>query len=162
MFGDRLILEEVCVRMDDKRRIVIPKFTGVTKGDKLAFFYTSDFKGIKAYNFADVQKAITKLYELLEKNSTTKMCQFAKTALEKLELYSAGYGVTDMQGRLTLPSCASQKINLGENNELVFVAGTIDSIEIYPNQESYIKSKQFRTNNNVNELRLVLNRKVDK
>ncbi len=156
MFGDTLILEESNAKLDNKRRIVIPKFTGVSENDKLAFFYTADFKGLKVYHLSTVKESLLTLANMIQDDIPFQKYILVKKDIENIELYSAGYAKVDQQGRIVLPECACQRLNLTKDKSSIFIAGTLDSIEIYPNQETYIASKTQRINNSSKQLNTFL------
>lgn len=99
MFGDESIYGQSTIHIDDKKRIILPKYTGAEKGDKLVIVRK---KGRLYVEREDILDSKIKELERLCSHSTNP--EETKEEIELFKMYSSIIKkvTCDSQGRITL------------------------------------------------------------
>ena len=99
MFGDESIYGQSTIHIDDKKRIILPKYTGAKKGDKLVIVRKKGYLHVEREDILD-----TKIKELERICSRSVDPEKTKLEIELFKMYSSILKkvTCDSQGRITL------------------------------------------------------------
>lgn len=137
MFGEEIIVTNRPLKLDDKRRITIPSYTGVEEEERLHIMFSPLKEYLLLYRIEDFEKII-QIYEeyfakLLEEGKVTPK----KHRNLRRYLYASlcfGEERVDKNHRITLPASALEKLRI--NNSL-YVVGNKHHLELYKDEETY-------------------------
>ena len=99
MFGEESIYGQSIIHLDDKRRIILPKYTGAQKGDKLVIVRKKGRLYVEREDILD-----SKIKELERLCSRSANPEETKEEIELFKMYSSILKkvTCDSQGRITL------------------------------------------------------------
>ena len=144
MFGEDIIFGTGTFKLGDKRRIIIPKKTGVEKDDILICRYISgnDYFTISAYK--KIIECKNKLESIL-RNSEHNSEIYNKTISELCTIaqqFDGKYEV-DGQGRFILPQSICEKLNFVDSSTILNYEGSYEEVynDFYPCIKVYEKKK---------------------
>ena len=103
MFGEESIYGQSIIHLDDKKRIILPKYTGAEKGDKLVIVRKKGYLSVEREDILD-----TKIKELEKLCSCSVDPEKSKLEIELFKMYSSILKkvTCDSQGRITLGDAA--------------------------------------------------------
>lgn len=124
MFGDIKMIGIAEQNLDEKNRIILPKFTNASKGDEVVLFQEKEYFSIYHLDYL-IQKL-----DSLEKNELTDLKSFLilKRKYDEIMLNIFSKSTVDGQKRIHLPQ---QVVDDYQLNNSVIVRGAIDHVNIF-------------------------------
>lgn len=84
MFGKESMYGQTIVHLDDKKRIILPKFTGATQGDRLVLVRNKNYLSI--HREVNIERRIKELEARYEKSSGEEKIQIE---IQLFEMYKS-------------------------------------------------------------------------
>lgn len=131
MFGEDIITGEREISIDNKRRIVIPKFTGIEENDRLICIYENDNTFFEIINFNDFKKVIKYKNSLSKKfleDGDFEKYNIINQEMKKIIEEAFVSSRVDKWSRFVLDSNIVEKFDL---NNKILVKGSLTSDNIY-------------------------------
>lgn len=132
MFGEDIILGYKEASVDNKGRIILPKFTGAETGEKIAIVDNGP-RSLKLYAVLSMKKTI----DALNKNCSPDEFEKLQTLNDRLQLLYYSYLATsnvDSQRRINIPD---QIIRSHGFTDSVIMQGCGTNLTIYSDKETY-------------------------
>lgn len=132
MFGEDVILGLKEASVDCKGRIVLPKFTGVEVGEKIAII-DNGARSLKLYSVLYMKKVV----EALNKNCSPDELERLQSLNDRLQLLYYSYLATsnvDSQRRVNIPDQIIRSHGLTDS---VIMQGCGTNLTLYSDKEAY-------------------------
>lgn len=141
MFGDNVIMVSKTLRIDQKRRIVLPIETGAIVSDKVCFMLNPSLTKLSLYEenmFNQRLDGYLSKIDRIHKEGRLSYKDVLRYKRYICAILSYPYEVVDKQRRLLIPESAKDKMNF---NDTLFAVGNGNSLELYRNEEEYERIK---------------------
>lgn len=112
--------------IDNKYRMILPKFTGCEVGEKLVLILKEDYLEIKELNV--VLEELKELRLILKSAQTVEMFNFYQDKINEITSSIENIVEPDKQNRITLGKDVVTKYNLTEG---IKTEGVIDSLRVW-------------------------------
>lgn len=154
-FGKSEIICQELLKIDAKGRIVLPKATHATPEDRIALMYDLKRTKIIIEEYQKFEEHLDIISEQLDDLFRNKVLDYQQYHHAQLYIYGDGCleppTIVRAGRRITIPSRAIQKLNLGDT--IYAVGNTVrishadkelimHRLELYPTEESYTLSKK--------------------
>ncbi len=146
MFGEDIILGTGTLKINDKRRITIPKKTGVEKNDILICRYISgnDYLTILAYKkIIEYKNKLETILRNSEYNSD--IYNKAINELRTIAVEFDGKKEADKNGRFILPQSICEELDFEPSSSILAYEGSYENLysDFYPCIKVYEKNKRI-------------------
>lgn len=125
MFGDKRITGAKTTTLDEKNRIVLPKFTSAEKEDKIAILSKEEFISLYSSDY------IEKLF-FPNEVKTVEDFMLKSKIYDELSKYLVAELFVGVGNRILIPSILIEQYKIAKK---VILSGAIDHLNIYPNEE---------------------------
>lgn len=112
--------------IDNKYRMILPKFAGCEIGEKLVLVLKEDFLEIKELNI--VLEELKELRSLLKSATTIEMFEFYQEKINEITSSIGNVVELDKQNRITLGKDVVVKYNLTEG---ITIEGVLDGLRVW-------------------------------
>lgn len=137
MFGETIIVTNRELKLDNKRRIIIPSSTGVEEEERLHIMFNPLKEYLLLYKKEDFEKVI-QIYE----DYFATLLKEGKIDAKKYRnlrryLYASlcfGEERVDKYHRITLPTSAIERLKM---NSSLYAVGNKQHLELYKDKETY-------------------------
>lgn len=102
MYGDKPILGQYTVKVDEKRRIFIPASTDRKKGEELVLVYDPEIDAYRILKVQDALKDISYIESLIDKANSLEERMYYKLLLVDYQKKISVPSKVDGQGRIVL------------------------------------------------------------
>ena len=147
MFGEEEIKGITQIKIDEKGRIKLPKFTKAESGEEVALMFNIEQTKIVVMKLQEFEDKLACLAQRVEELYKERKIDY-KTRL-RYQRYIYGeccleppISVTSGE-RISIPKRAIRKLNLKDQ---VYCVGNETRLDIYPNEESYALSMSKKRN----------------
>ena len=147
MFGEEQIIGKTVLKVDEKGRITLPKFTQAEPGEEIALMYDLRRTKIVIYAMMEFEAKLKEAGEKIDELYRAKEITYDEKMWFRRYIYGDGClepPTTVAKGRrISIPPRAIKKLNLRDE---VFVIGNETRLEIYPTEEDYTLSLNRQKN----------------
>ena len=121
MFGKKIMLGNTIQTIDEKHRIILPKFTGAEKGDKLVLFQEENF-----FSIYSLEVLLNQIHQEVSVNLESFL--ILKDRNDQLSSNVLAIVDVDRYRRVLFSPYVCEKYQL---NDKVFISGAIDHINVF-------------------------------
>lgn len=119
MFGEKLIFGEKEMSMDEKGRIILPKFTYAEEKDEVAFIYPEAGDYIRIFLYQKVEALFNRMVDKQINTKDLKLMKDIQNTINNLNKLCAGTATLDKQRRVLIPEDVRNKLELNTNVQVV-------------------------------------------
>lgn len=137
MFGEEIIVTNRTLKLDPKKRIVIPAETKVEANEKLFIMFNPLKEYLRIYGEQDFEKVLASYEELFTKLRTENKITSKEYRYYRRYLYATlcfPEETTDKQHRITIPKSALEHLKI---NSSIYAIGRENHLELYKDEETY-------------------------
>lgn len=135
MFQTNLLLGIDTRKVDDNRRIIIPKDTGVAEGEMLCLIRENDL-AFKICSYKLVEAKLEKYRKLINCSKSSKEELERKNMRDILTLSIMDKVLVDCQNRVRIPKVVMEEYQIADK---VILCGSDDHLKVFSCDEKYDK-----------------------
>lgn len=135
MFGEKMIIGQKLISLDNKKRIILPKFSYAEYKDEIVFLLDKN-NVVMLYN---MNMLLEKINQLEVNSENSKLLNLYNTELERIYDSCISTGFVDKQKRIIIPKEIIDKVSFDGH---VYALGNGRHLKLFKDEEHFMSLKK--------------------